>query len=109
MRLLRIPESFEHSDFIYEPKLDGFRAPALIDGHRCAPMSGNGYEFKSWPQLAEELAHALRVRQAVVDGEIVCLDADGRPNFRKLLFRRDRPFFYTFDLLALDGADLRDL
>src|SRR5262245_3983747 len=109
MRLLRIPEPFDHADFIFEPKLDGFRALAHSDGHCCTLFSRNGYEFKSWPQLAAELAHALHARHAVVDGESVCLDADGRPNFKKLLIRRDWPFFYAFDLLALDGEDLRDL
>jgi hypothetical protein len=34
--------------------------------------------FKSWPQLAEEVAHAVRRRSAVLDGEICCLEPDGR-------------------------------
>jgi hypothetical protein len=37
---------------------------------------------------------------------IVCLDDDGRPNFHKLLFLRDCPWFFAFDLLALDSRDL---
>jgi bifunctional non-homologous end joining protein LigD len=45
---------------------------------------------------------------AVLDGEIVCLEPDGRSNFYKLLFRRDWPSFVAFDLLAVDGEDLRD-
>ena len=43
---------------------------------------------------------------AVLDGEICCLDPDGRADFYRLMFRRDRPFFYAFDLLAVDGKDL---
>jgi ATP-dependent DNA ligase len=43
---------------------------------------------------------------AILDGEIVCLDDDGKSNFHKLLFRRDWPHFYAFDLLAIDGEDL---
>jgi ATP-dependent DNA ligase len=35
----------------------------------------------------------------VLDGEIVCLDPDGRPQFRNLLFRRTEPLFYAFDIL----------
>jgi hypothetical protein len=42
------------------------------------------------------------------DGEVVCLDARGRSNFRSLLFRREWPYFYAFDLLAVDGEDLRE-
>jgi hypothetical protein len=36
----------------------------------------------------------------------VCLDRRGRSNFKSLLFRRDWPFFYAFDLLAVDGEDI---
>jgi bifunctional non-homologous end joining protein LigD len=63
--------------------------------------------FKSWPQLAEEIAHAIRAQDAILDGEIVCLDPDGRSNFKNLLFRRDWPFFMPFDLLSCEGEDLR--
>jgi len=47
--------------------------------------------------------------EAVLDGEIVILDSDGRPQFYELLKRRGRgePVFYAFDLLCLDGEDLR--
>jgi ATP-dependent DNA ligase len=46
MRLLRIPEPFDHRDVVFEPKLDGYRALALIRGHRCEPVSRNGHTFK---------------------------------------------------------------
>src|SRR5215218_8749451 len=98
MRLLRVPEAFDHPDFIFEPKIDGFRALAYIEGHRCTPMSRTRHAFKSWPQLAEEIAHGARVDRAVIDGEICCLEPDGRSNFKKLLFRREWPYFYAFDL-----------
>jgi bifunctional non-homologous end joining protein LigD len=42
-----------------------------------------------------------------MDGEIVCLDQDGRSQFNDLLFRRGEPFFVAFDLLQKDGNDLR--
>jgi bifunctional non-homologous end joining protein LigD len=45
----------------------------------------------------------------VLDGEICCLDSDGRTNFKKLLFRREWPHFYTFDVLSIDGEDLTGL
>jgi bifunctional non-homologous end joining protein LigD len=109
MRLLRIPEAFDHPDFIFEPKIDGFRALAYVEGNRCTLVSRNDNVFKSWPQLAEEIAHAVRADSAVLDGEICCLDPDGCSNFKNLLFRRERPYFYAFDLLALDGHDLRTL
>ena len=43
----------------------------------------------------------------MLDGEIVCLDKRGRPQFRDLLFHRAEPCFYAFDLLMCDGKDLR--
>lgn len=75
MRLLRIPEAFDHSEFIFEAKLDGFRALAHIRGHRCTLVSRNGHVFKSWPQLAEEVAHTVRADSAVIDGENLLLGA----------------------------------
>lgn len=109
MRLLVGAGPFDHREFVYEPKIDGFRALAYIHGHRCQLVSRNGHTFKGWPQLCEELAHAVRATDAVLDGEICCLEPDGRSHFRKLLFRREWPYFYAFDLLALNGEDLRGL
>ena len=45
----------------------------------------------------------------VLDGEIVCLGGDGKPNFTDLLFRRGEPRFMSFDILWSDGNDLRNL
>lgn len=45
----------------------------------------------------------------MIDGELVCLDAEGRSIFNKLLLRRGCPIFYAFDLLYLNGRDLRQL
>ena len=108
MPLLRLPKPFDHPDWLFEVKHDGFRALAHIDGHHCDLVSRNGHTFKHWPQLCEELAHAVKAHDAVMDGEIVCLDARGRSNFKSLLFRREWPYFYAFDLLAVDGEDLRE-
>ncbi len=108
MRLLRIPEPFDHPDFIFEPKIDGFRALAHVRGHHCELISRNGHVFKSWPQLAQEIAHAARAHDAILDGEI-CLDPDGRSDSYKLLFRRDWPYFYAFDVLLVNCDDVRAL
>jgi bifunctional non-homologous end joining protein LigD len=109
MRLVRLPEPFDHPDFIFEPKLDGFRALAHVRGHRCELVSRNGHTFKQWPQLAEEIAHAVRAHSAVLDGEICCLEPDGRTHFNKLLFRNEWPYFYAFDVLSIEGQDLTGL
>jgi ATP-dependent DNA ligase len=77
MRLLRVPEPFDHSDWLYEVKFDGFRALAHVTGHHCQLVSRNGHVFKSWPYLAEEIAHSVRAvvgattaRNALDDSQI---------------------------------------
>jgi bifunctional non-homologous end joining protein LigD len=107
MPLASIREPFDDPDWLFELKWDGFRALAYIDCHRCRLVSRRGNVYKSWPYLCEELAHAVRCRSAVLDGEIVCLEPDGRSHFYDLMFRREWPYFMAFDLLALDGKDLR--
>jgi ATP-dependent DNA ligase len=51
----------------------------------------------------------VRCSSAVLDGEICCLQPDGRTDFYNLLFRREQPYFYAFDLLMLNGEGLRGL
>ena len=96
---------FDDPGFIYELKHDGFRAVAHIEGGACQLVSRRGNAYKSFGPLRESLA-ALN-RPAVLDGEIVVLDSQGRPQFYDLLRRRGRPIFYAFDCLWLDGRDLR--
>ena len=109
MRLLRVPAPFDHGDCVYEWKVDGFRALAYIEGHSCRLVSRYGHTFRRWPQLAEELAHAVRAQRAILDGEVCCLDSDGRSNFNALLFGREWPYYYAFDILSLNGRDLTGL
>ena len=55
------------------------------------------------------IAGELRAENAILDGEIVCPDTQGRSLFKELLYRRGNPFFYSFDLLWLNGRDLRQV
>jgi bifunctional non-homologous end joining protein LigD len=72
-------------------------------------VSRKGNEFKSFPVLNIGLPHECRAARAVIDGEIVCLDDSGVSQFNDLLFRRGEPRFYAFDMLELNGEDLRYL
>ena len=63
----------------------------------------------AFAELAAWIAKHLRVQSAVLDGEIACVDDAGRPVFRDLLFRRRQCVFIAFDLLFLNGKDLRTL
>jgi bifunctional non-homologous end joining protein LigD len=78
-----------------------------IDGHHCNLVSRKGHTFKHWPQLCQELAHRQGARRGHRRGS-VCLDAQGRSNVKSLLFRGEWAYFYAFDLLAVDGEDLRE-
>ena len=51
----------------------------------------------------------MRCDSVVLDGEICCLDSDCRSNFHRLVFRRDWPFFYAFDVLSIDGQHVQEL
>jgi bifunctional non-homologous end joining protein LigD len=102
----RVGAAFDHRDWIFELKHDGFRSLAYIaDGH-CSLVSRKDNIYKSFGPLREELGR-LRVQTAILDGEICCLDDEGRSQFNTLLRRRDTPVFYAFDLLFLNGEDLR--
>src|SRR5262249_48022065 len=89
--LVRITEPFDHPDWLFEIKHDGFRALAIIDGHTCRFVSRRGHEFSKFHLLSEEIAHSVKAMGAILDGEIVCLGPDGRCRFYDLLFRRDWP------------------
>lgn len=107
MPLVQLPEPSDAADWLFEIKHDGFRAVAHVEGHQCRLVSRRGHVFSKWDVPCTEISHGIRAHDAILDGEIVCLDDDGRSNFHTLLFRRDWPYFYAFDLLAVDGEDLR--
>ena len=111
----------EGGDWLYEIKWDGVRAICFIEGGKLRMISRNGNAIdKQYPELSI-LPHHLRARSAIVDGEIAALDSRGRPSFELLQSRmhvadasaiarlaRSHPVvFYAFDLLYLDGRDLR--
>ena len=109
MPLVPRAEPFTHADWLFEIKWDGFRSLVFIENGRAKLISRNGNEFRSFPELNISLPLECRLQTAVLDGEIVCLDNTGRTNFENLLFHRDEPRFYAFDLLSLEGKDLRFL
>ncbi len=106
MPLSRRPVPFDHPEWVFELKYDGFRSLAVIQNGRCQLTSRNGHPFNSFTELRKALT-APGDGKTVLDGEIVCLDRRGRPQFRDLLFHRGEPCFYAFDLLMCDGRDLR--
>jgi bifunctional non-homologous end joining protein LigD len=75
----------------------------------CELVSRKGHIYKRFDTLNAEIAACLRVRSAILDGEIVCLDKRGKSQFYTLMFRRGPARFYAFDLIELNGRDLRSL
>ena len=107
LALGRSTEPFSHPDWLFEIKWDGFRSLVRIEQGKCRLVSRKGTDLKSFRSLNESLLDSLKVGSVVLDGELVCLDEDGKPQFRDLLFRRAEARFVAFDLLWLDGQDLR--
>jgi len=101
-------------DRIYEVKFDGFRALALRGGAETRILSRNAKDLgKKFPEVRDSIA-ALDVQDVIIDGEIVALDEKGRSSFQALQgfdMGQERPpiVFYAFDLLRLNGKDLRNL
>jgi bifunctional non-homologous end joining protein LigD len=95
-------EPFDHSDWLFEAKFDGFRAAADTVHGRL--ISRNGYRMQRFEEVL-----GLLPQGHVFDGELVVLDDAGRPQFDALLFGRRRPTYVAFDLLVADGIDLRPL
>jgi bifunctional non-homologous end joining protein LigD len=108
--------------WFYEIKWDGVRALAYLDGGvRFAGRKGNDISAQ-YPELAAIRAQ-IGARSAILDGEIAVLDDRGRPSFERIQPRilasgaraiatlaRSRPaVYFAFDLLYLDGRDLRGI
>src|SRR5215470_17787770 len=107
MQLSLIAAPFDDPDFIYEIKHDGFRALAYIRDGACTLISRKNNQYKSFGTLCESLAQLKT--PAILDGEIVCLDAEGKSQFMPLMRRKQQASYYCFDLLWLGEKDLRGL
>jgi ATP-dependent DNA ligase len=97
------------SNWIHEIKHDGYRLMARRDsvGIRLTTRRGNDWSER-FPLVVEAVNH-LKVRSCLIDGEVVCCDEQGMTSFQLLRHRRNEPqaFLYAFDLLELNGTDLR--
>jgi bifunctional non-homologous end joining protein LigD len=101
------------SGWLSELKLDGYRLLVWIDSGRVRLVTRNGRDWTDrMPALAERFK-GLKVDTALIDGELVALRPDGTPSFHdlqnSLTNGRDRSlYFYAFDILHLNGWDLRN-
>ncbi|MDW9416442.1 ATP-dependent DNA ligase [Sinorhizobium meliloti] len=105
-------------DWAYEVKWDGYRIAVHIEPGRVRILTRGGYDWtERFPTIADD-ARRLAVKTAILDGEAVVLDDHGRSDFGMLQRALGRLpsaveagaiVFYAFDLLYLDGRDLRRL
>jgi bifunctional non-homologous end joining protein LigD len=104
-------KAFDDPDWIFETKWDGFRAVAVVEPGKAKLYSRNGLDIsRKYPSIVDALAKIKE--SAVLDGELVALDAQGRSRFQLLQNaerERTRLLYCVFDLLYLDGKDMRKL
>jgi len=116
-----IDEPFDGDDWLFEIKWDGYRAITFIDNGKARLVSRNQNDLTPrYPEL-KEMPRSIKAKQAILDGEVVALDAEGRASFSLMQQRTGfRPggkratanddvpvLYYAFDLLYLDGYDWR--
>lgn len=107
-----VEESFDRPGWLFEIKWDGYRAIAEIEQGKVRLYSRNFLSFdQRFPSLVRSLTDFGH--DAVLDGEIVVLDEKGKSEFQRLQDYRNSGagalVYYVFDLLFLDGKDLREL
>ena len=100
------------SGWLHEIKIDGYRAQLHIHGGRITVYSRSGYDWTDQFRQIARAAQALSVDDAIIDGEATVFGSTGLPDFQAL--RRElakehsnRLVYLAFDLIYLDGYDLR--
>ncbi|MGN6424019.1 MAG: DNA ligase D [Asticcacaulis sp.] len=99
-------------DWVHEIKFDGYRTLALISGGEARMMTRSGLDWTAKFQALADRLQALDVTDAILDGEIVAVDHGGATRFKLLQDRlrekrSEELQYYVFDLLRLNGEDLR--
>ncbi|MDP4153599.1 MAG: DNA ligase D [Bacillota bacterium] len=103
----------DDEDWLYELKYDGYRILAYVEANNVKLLTRNDNDYtKRFQDVAVSLADWAAGRAMVLDGEMVITDAEGKTDFQALQNYMKNPkgqnlTYIIFDLLALDGADLR--
>jgi bifunctional non-homologous end joining protein LigD len=106
-----VDEPPEGKHWIHEIKHDGYRSQLVIERGQVRVFSRNGHDWSDrYPSIVRAAA-SLRCKSAIIDGEAIVQDDDGRSDFESLQsairVRPHRIILYAFDLLHLNGKDLR--
>jgi hypothetical protein len=100
-------EPVDDPDWLFDVKYDGFRALYYIEPGHNRLISRNGNVLTRFDALGGALAAELDVGDAIIDGEMIDGDETGRPQFYDLLRSTRAPAYVAFDIVWLNGADLR--
>jgi bifunctional non-homologous end joining protein LigD len=103
------PTPFDDPEWLFEPKYDGFRGVLYAASLGCEIRSRRDFQFDRFGDLCSRITSVLGAREVILDGEVVSLNRQGKPVFRDLLRGQGFLAFAAFDLLWLDGTDLRGL
>jgi bifunctional non-homologous end joining protein LigD len=103
------PQPFDGPDWLFEIKHDGFRALAVIEEGGCRFYSRKKHRLTGFRDLGEAIVKELNVESAILDGELVATDEVGRTVFAALMRRSQPARYFAFDLISLNGTDLRSL
>jgi bifunctional non-homologous end joining protein LigD len=102
-------DPFDAQDWYFEIKWDGFRTLGYCSKGTVELRSRNNASFNKRFYLIKSELEKLKLN-AVLDGEVVVLDSDGKPNFSRLMNGdTDGLVYYVFDILWLNGKDLTQL
>src|ERR1022692_2052563 len=116
-----VEKPFDGAEWLFEIKWDGYRALAFIENGKVRLVSRNQNDLSArYPEL-NDMAQLIKAKTAILDGEVVALDEEGkasfslmqqrtgfRPGGRRAAGNADVPvLYYAFDLLYLDGYDWR--
>ena len=105
---IRRTEPFDDPEWLFDLKYDGFRGLCYLEQGRCRLISRNGNLMSRFVGLGDQIA-SLDVGDAILDGEVIAADETGRPQFYDLLRDTQAPAYVAFDLIWLNGGDLRPL
>ena len=101
------------SGWLHEVKYDGYRALIAVSGSEVRAYTRNGLDWSDRFQPIVDAVAALGLGSALIDGEVVALDKDGKPSFSALQAAlqesKGQLHYFAFDLLDEDGADLTKL
>jgi bifunctional non-homologous end joining protein LigD len=100
-------EPFDDPEYLFEPKYDGFRGVVYASELGCEIRSRRDFQFDRFGDLCSRITGVLGARNLILDGEVVSLNRHGKPVFRDLTRGQGFLAFAAFDLLWLDGTDLR--